>query len=362
MPITSGKPYYVVDLSIVRTNYLAFRNAIQKRGRKDVIAYSIKANYDSQILQTLGTLGAHMEVCSEFEYQMAIQYAGSPENIIINGFQSSRVVLLQNLEKGALIILGSPRELEYIKGIEHPVRLGLRLNLDYIKKGDQYFSTHSRFGISPLDPALHDILTDPNVKITCLQCHFSGNTRAPKIYHSIVQELCRIIDFLGLPDVQMLDIGGGYKISENFWTFDDYVDASIAALHEAGQEDMTLVYEPGNSIVRDSCAYHACVVEVTRQNGIRDVVINGTKYHCGQGHRNLSQSIRLKNAHLRPHCPELQRITGCTCKESDVICELKDFPEIRTGDELIIDDLGAYTVNEIPIFLLEKPEFYYLDT
>lgn len=360
MPIASGKPYYIVNLSAVRANYLAFRNAIQKYGRRDVIAYSIKANYDPEILKILGMLGAYMEVCSDFEYKMAIRHANAPRKVIINGFQPNYATFVQYLENGALIILGSLRELEYIKEIQHPVQLGLRLNLDYIKRGDQYFMTHSRFGISPSDPTLQKILENPNIQITCLQCHFAGNTRAPNIYHSIVQELCQIITFLGLKNVQMLDIGGGYKVGKTFWTFDDYVEETVAALHEAGREDLTLIYEPGNSIVRDSCTYHVSVIEVVKQNGIRDVVINGTKYHCGQGRRNLRQLIRLKNAHLRPCCQELQRITGCTCKESDVICELKDFPEIRPRDELIIDGLGAYIVNEIPTFLLEKPEFYYL--
>lgn len=359
MSITSGKPYYIVNLPVVRANYLAFRNAIQNHDRQDVIAYSIKANYDSQILKTLSALGAHMEVCSEFEYQIAKKYVNTSRDVIINGFQSSCATFLQNLKDGALIILGSSRELEYIKEIQHPAQVGLRLNLDYIKQGDQYFSSRSRFGISPLFPSLRDILVDSNAQITCLQCHFAGNTRAPEIYYSIVQELCRVITYLDLRDVQMLDIGGGYKTGENFWTFDDYVEQAVTALREAGREDLILIYEPGNSIVRKACSYHVCVIDVVRRNGFRDIIVNGTKYHCGQGRRNLNKSIRLKDTNLRFQCHELQRITGCTCKESDVIGELEDFPEIKLGDELIIDDLGAYIVNEIPMFLLEKPEVYY---
>ena len=360
MPITSSKPYYTINLSAVRANYLAFQNAIHKHGRRDVIAYSIKANYDSRILNTLVAAGAHIEVCSEYEYQIALKHTSTPRDVIVNGFQSNQDSFLQYTEDGALVILGSVQDLKYINEVQHPIQLGLRLNLDYIKRGNQYFATHSRFGISPSDPILHDILANSNIRITCLQCHFSGNTRAPEIYHNIVRELCRVIAFYKMKDVQSLDIGGGYKVDKAFWTFDDYVDATTIALYEAGREDLTLIYEPGNSIVRDSCANHACVIEVAEQNGTRDIVINGTKYHCGQGHRNLSQSIRLENAEPRPLCQNLQRITGCTCKESDVICNLLNFPEIRLGDQLIIDCLGAYSINEIPAFLLEKPKFYYL--
>lgn len=360
MSIASKKPYYTINLSAVQANYIDFFNAIREYGRKDIIAYSIKANYDAQILKTLVESGAHLEVCSGFEYDLAAKAAKTTEKIIINGFQPETDLFLQRLKDGAHVIIGSTHELEYVKSIQHPIRLGLRLNLDYIKKGNRYFMKYSRFGVSPSDPALRDVLSNTNVHITCLQCHFAGNTRAPEIYYAIVKELCQVIKCLGMKDVKMIDIGGGYKVGNQFWEFSDYVREVVKALHDSNYEQLTIIYEPGNSIVRNACSYHVSVIDVMQRDGFRDILVNGTKYHCGSGLRDLAHSIRIENKATRSACKEVQRITGCTCKESDIICELVDFPEIQKDDKLLISDLGAYTINEIPLFLLQAPERYYV--
>lgn len=360
MSVTSSQSRFLINLSSVRANYLAFSDAIHQYQRNDIIAYSVKANYDSKIMQTLASLGSYMEVCSEFEYNQAIEYVKSPRNIIINGFHVEPDLLLQHIKLGSLVILNSIDELKYLTEINIPVRIGIRLNLDYIKNGELYFSHFSRFGISPSAPELLKILTNSNIQIICLHCHFSGNSRSPEIYYNIVQELCRIISSHRMKDVQMLDIGGGYKVGPTFWTFDDYVNKVNMALYKAHQEHLRVIYEPGNSIVRNTCSYHTFVIAIAQHNGIRDIVISGTKYHCGQGRRNLENFIRFANSPIRPLCHEVQRITGCTCKESDILCELTHFPYLEIGDELVIDELGAYTMDEIPQFLLPAPNRDYL--
>ena len=46
---TRKTPYYLLDLEKVRTNYLSFQKSIKSVGRNDIIAYSIKANYNPAI-------------------------------------------------------------------------------------------------------------------------------------------------------------------------------------------------------------------------------------------------------------------------------------------------------------------------
>ena len=360
MPVAAYNPYYTINLSKVLENYKLFQNAIRRYGRSDIIAYSIKANYDTKILETLGALGAYMEVCSEYEYLLAKPYVGNSDRIIINGFRTSPEYFNMTLNRRSLNIIGTTYELEWIKKGNCPSRIGIRLNLDYIKQGKEFYQVHSRFGISPYESTLHEILADSPIRIVCLHCHFAGNTRNPLIYYQITRELCRIINILHLPDVEMLDIGGGYKIGTSFWHFEDYVQQVVKALKEERREDLKIIFEPGNCIVRNTCAYHMYVIGIIQREKSRDIITNGTKFHCCTVHNKTFEDIHLVNdGARRASYPEMQRVVGCSCKESDIICELSNFPEIKLGDELVIDNLGAYTINEVPMFLLERPDFHY---
>ena len=53
-----------------------------------------------------------------------------------------------------------------------------------------------------------------------------------------------------------------------------------------------------------------------------------------------------------------QLIFGSTCKESDVFVELKNKSELKVGSEIVVKNVGAYSVNEINSAILGVPSIY----
>jgi len=53
-----------------------------------------------------------------------------------------------------------------------------------------------------------------------------------------------------------------------------------------------------------------------------------------------------------------QRIYGNTCKESDLLLTLNSSEMLSVGDNLIIENIGAYCLNEISPFILDMPDVY----
>lgn len=355
-------PCFLIDVGRVKESYTSFRNAIDKNNRRDIIAYSIKANYDRNIIDTLKQMGAYFEICSDFEFNKLGECGVDLKKVIINGFVISRDDMMKYIESGALVILDSMSQLQWLQNIDYPIQIGIRVNLDYIKKDDNlYTCKNSRFGIDAREKGLFDLIREnKNIQLTCLHCHFSGNTRNPLIYAEITTELCRIIRNNRLSCVKMIDIGGGYKIAPQFWDFNDYVNAVSKALAKQTMEELIVVYEPGNSLVRTSCSYITKIVNEKNMNGILYLTVDGSRLHLSPKNPRDNFDYRIKQEEGSIVLKQL--IVGSTCKESDVILELNKCNRLTVGDIIQFDNLGAYLLNEISEFLLHKPTVYYCQT
>lgn len=53
-----------------------------------------------------------------------------------------------------------------------------------------------------------------------------------------------------------------------------------------------------------------------------------------------------------------QVISGFTCMENDRLFELTDGPELQTGDRIVYEKVGAYTLCLAPLFIGYYPPVY----
>lgn len=352
MSINSRKtPYYLLDLEKVRTNYLSFQKSIKSVGRNDIIAYSVKANYNPAIIELLKGLGAFFEVCSNYEYDLMQNYGISASRIIVNGcFYNDFTKYKDNI----LIIDTYDQLLKWVKkgGKE---KIGIRVNLDTITFDNRFRNKKSRFGLQIQTEQVSKLLKQIDTKnIICLHCHLSGNNREPSIYRDIIIQLQKICDDYQLNDIRYFDIGGGYKIysEDDFWSFDDYV-SEVSAV---SRQDIQLIFEPGNSLVRNCAEYHTEVVTVKKIENDSIFVVDGSSLHIPKS--NL-KTIGYHFEHLSKRKKYSgQRFYGNTCKESDLLLTLNDNEMIAIGDRLIIENIGAYSLNEVNTLILGMPNVY----
>ncbi|MBH1940650.1 hypothetical protein I5677_07090 [Mobilitalea sibirica] len=355
-------PYFLINLNRVEQNYTTFNNAIERNNRKDIIAYSIKANYDRNIIDKLKHMGAYFEICSNFEFNKLCEYEVDLKKVIINGLFRSKNEIMNYIDNGSLVIFDTISQLRWIQNIDYPIQIGIRLNIDYIKNDDSLYGCKiSRFGIDVRDNEIFDLIQkNKNIMITCLHCHFSGNSRDPLIYAAITTELCRIIRENRLSSVKMIDIGGGYKIAPQFWSFNDYVHTVTSTLVKQAMEHLTVIYEPGNSLVRTSCSYITKIIDEKNMNGISYLTVDGTRLHLSPKNERNKFDYKVKQQQDGIIVSK-QLIVGSTCKESDIILELNNIKRLSVGETIQFDNLGAYLINEISDFLMHKPEIYYCD-
>lgn len=354
-------PYYILNTKKIKNTYTDLYNAFKSFGINGELAYSIKANYNKEIICLLNKMGCKFEVCSYYEFQLLKDYGILSKNIILNGHLNIKNSLDNLSMFEGMIILGSKHNVEdfcsLINVQKQNIKIGLRLNLDFVKKSSElFFSQTSHFGIpSEYWDYVITLLKERQVNISCVQAHFSGNTRNPAIYSIIINELCKFIRKYRLNSIEQIDIGGGFKIGKQFWDFNDYIKTISKSMLSADLINMKLIVELGNSIVRESCTYCSKVIDTYSIGQKNYVLIDGSSLHLYGPGKKVPYEYKIESLHPISESQDIQYIVGNTCKESDCIMELTNAQRIYIGDIIKLYNVGAYTINNIPSFILPKP-------
>lgn len=352
-------PYYEFNLSSVKKNYSNWLELCTENGRNDMPAYSIKANYEKNILKTIRKLGGTFEVCSYYEYQYLRKLNIPSKNIIVNGTAFSKKNLKKILKSKALLIADSEKIIKDICELNIKCNIGIRCNLDYIKTDENIFMNKiSRFGIANIEKIISFLLKYKKVNLICLQAHFSGNTREPVIFKLIANALCEIILQYNLKSISSIDIGGGYKISKKYWTIEEYYKSVLNILKEKQMEHLKIIFEPGNSIIRDCGKYCTSIIDIKNINGTRYCIVDGSSIQMPFLKGKMHKYYRILNSESKKE--KKQCIVGSTCKESDIISEFTNESALKIGSLIEFYYVGAYSINEIPNFIIKKPKIYYL--
>lgn len=353
MSVDSRKtPYYLINFEKLKENYLSFKDAIVAVGRTDdIIAYSTKANYNPAIIEQLHNLGSYFEVCSEYEYELMLNYGVSPSRIIVNGCFYDDFGRF----KDSILILDSAVQVS--KWIENGCKeeIGIRVNLDDSTVDERFKNKKSRFGVNFRSVELKALLKTANLQnVVCLHCHLSGNTREPSIYRYVITQLQKICDEYQLSGLKYFDIGGGYKTGDGFWSFTDYVNAVKGAC----SKNIRIIFEPGNALVRNCAEYHTKIIAVKPYNDESIFIVDGSSLQIPKvDYNKLEYRVDRAAANRKAFCGT--RFCGNTCKESDLLLQLDKKQSLSIGDELVLENIGAYSLNEINPLILGFPNIYF---
>lgn len=352
-------PYYEYDSFDVKKRYNMWHNAIKKMNRDDIVAYSIKANYDPKIIDILNEEGAYFEVCSHYEYMYLIDHNIMPQKIIHNGLIHDCQELEYMLDNQSIVFLDSIQAVSYALQYSKKGKIGIRCNIDYLKpSSDMFYIKCSRFGLTNIAEVCNLIEKNSPLEISYLQIHCAGNNRSPAVYEMLLQELCSISrSIVHNNSITKLDIGGGYKIAEQYWDEEAYVNKVVNTLYENNMQNCQLIFEPGNALVRGSAKYVTRIVDRKIIDNNIYLIVDGTIVHLPFYKKGMHLEYELKITGKKKI--KTQIVVGSTCKESDVFFILDNEAELLVGDLIIIKNVGAYAVNEISDFLVGRPNIYY---
>lgn len=146
-------PYFLINQCQLETNLSEFKHALQAIWPHSHIAYSVKTNSLTWVLDYLRKQGVLAEVVSDEEFALS-QLSGYSENeIVFNGPIKGEPAFLKAVKNGSLVNIDSQNELDYFRRYcqEHKETIGLRINVNTTLFDSQdvgYREDGFRFGFS----------------------------------------------------------------------------------------------------------------------------------------------------------------------------------------------------------------------
>lgn len=166
-----------------------------------------------------------------------------------------------------------------------------------------------------------------------------------------------------MKEIEYFDIGGGFFGGmPNRPGWNEYLSVISKVLSNKGftSDKLTVILEPGVSLLAGAFSYYASVVDVKQTNRSRFIVTDGSRIHIDPFFHKTSYFYEhicdAKKFHL-----DKQIVVGFTCLEYDNIMVLENQQEVSVGDRFRFDKLGAYTLTLSPLFISYFPAVYVLN-
>lgn len=353
-----GESFYLIDLAKFQTNYLQFLQAFQEVYLKSQIAYSYKTNYIPRLCQSVQAMGGYAEVVSGMEYELALRIGVPAARIIFNGPYKRAEDFTRALMQGAVVNLDSFYEVERLKALatkfpQQIFRIGIRCNFEVGAE------QRSRFGFDVDSAAFQELIRIlrkiPNCRIVGLHCHYLAPQRSADAYKKIAVRMLDIaLTHFTTEKLEFIDLGGGFfsrmgqalqqQFSFAIPSFAEYGQAIAEVFAESfpQQDGPELILEPGISIVADVMQFVAQVIDVKSVGNRGIALLAGSIY-------DIKPTLTLRNL---PICviaapqgraeTRVLDLVGTTCMEND--CLYQGFEgELKAGDYVVFDNVGAYT-------------------
>jgi diaminopimelate decarboxylase len=343
-----GTPLYVYHAETIAQQYRKLAGAFSILDTK--IFYACKALTNIQVLRYVKELGCNIDCSSGNEVKLALHAGFEPERILYTSNGIAFAEIDEAAQAGVNINIDSLSNLEKFGqkyGSSYPV--GVRLRPNIMAGGNLKISTghdKSKFGI-PVEQLeeLKAIVAKHQLRIRTLHLHTGSDIKEADVFVQGLEVLFEMLPHF--PDVEVLDLGGGFKVP--YHPLEKEADVILLAqkLKEALENHETsrnrglqIWFEPGKFLV-SACGYLLTTVNVLKQNG--DVEIAGVD----TGLNHLIRPMMYDAYHhivnsSNPDGPQNKyMVTGNIC-ETDTFADDRYLSEIREGDVLTIYNAGAY--------------------
>jgi ornithine decarboxylase len=332
-------PCLVVDLDVVRENYLAFAHALPDTR----VFYAIKANPAPEVLSLLAGLGSCFDAASLPEIEMALAAGATPNRISFgNTIKKERDIARAHALGVRLFAVDCKAEVEKIARAAPGARVFCRILFDC---AGAEWPLSRKFGC------------DPAMAISVLEhaCRLGLEAHGVSFHVGSQQRRTQAAVFRACAErgiaLSMVNLGGGFptKYVRDVPPVESYGRSIFRALRKHfGNAIPETIIEPGRGMVGNAGVIEAEVVLVSKkaeQEKLRWVYLDIGKF--GGLAETMDESIRYpiktpRDGDTLGPCV----LAGPTCDSVDVMYEKQpyDLPvSLEIGDKLLIEGAGAYT-------------------
>ncbi|MFD2184721.1 type III PLP-dependent enzyme [Rhodoplanes azumiensis] len=341
-------PCLVVDLDVVRENYLAFAHALPDTR----VFYAVKANPAPEVLSLLASLGSCFDTASVPEIEMALAAGASPDRVSFgNTIKKERDIARAYALGVRMFAVDCKAEVEKVSRAAPGSRVYCRFLYDC---AGAEWPLSRKFGCDP-EMAV-DVLEHAHrlgLEAYGVSFHVGSQQRNVRSWDRALKSAGAI--FRGCAErgitLSMVNMGGGFptKYLKKVPVVESYGRAIFRALcKHFGNAIPETIIEPGRGMVGNAGVIEAEVVLVSKKSEkdeLRWVYLDIGKF--GGLAETMDEAIRypIRTPRDGDHVTDCV-LAGPTCDSADVMYEKNPYPlpvSLEIGDKLLIEGTGAYT-------------------
>jgi diaminopimelate decarboxylase len=348
-----GTPAYIYSKAAILERWNAYEQALA--GIPHRVCFAVKANSNLAVLNALARAGAGFDIVSGGELQRVLKAGGDPAAVVFSGVGKTAPEISLALQNGIHSFnCESEPEIELLSAIAAAqgatVAIALRVNPDVNAKTHPYISTGLRkhkFGVDIA--AAEDIYRRaaclPGISVEGVSCHIGSQLLEIEPLLEAADKTLALVGRLraaGMP-IRFLDLGGGLGVryrpeerSASIAEFAKLLRPKLNALH------LTLMLEPGRSIVAEAGVLLTRVLLVKQNGGKTFVVVDGAmndllRPALYQAHHEISPLTEASGAFTMK-----ADVVGPVCETGDFFARNRDLPTLQAGDLIALRTAGAY--------------------
>ena len=345
-----GTPLFVVDHAQLRRNLAEFKKWLPRVQPY----YAVKANPLPEIVRTLYRAGASFDVASLPEFLLVhenIKELPAPARqdyiwdkiIYANPIKATETLVALDQYK-PLVTYDNHEEIWKVK--KYAPHAGLLLRLKVPNTGAMV-ELSSKFGAAPGEAVdLIAAAQQAGLTVEGLSFHVGSQTTNFQNYVQALQLAANVFKEArsrGFTQMKQLDIGGGFPAP---------YDANVQPLRELARilnaetkrlfpTDVAVLAEPGRFLVATACTSVAQVIGKADRDGKRCYYINDGVYHTYSGI--IFDHCKYPVRSFRKGPTQISAVFGPTCDALDTLSLTEELPDLRLGDLVYSQNIGAYS-------------------
>jgi len=346
-----GTPLYVYSYKTLLRHYKAYEEAYD--GFPHIICYALKANTNGAVLRALARQGSGADIVSGGELFRALR-AGIPSGKIVYAgvgkteeeirFALKSKILMFNVES-----VDELREIDRVAGlmkVKAPV--ALRVNPDIDARTHPYISTgmkENKFGL-PIGSALEHYRVAGrlrNIEVRGVQKHIGSQITTLSPFVDALKRVLVLLDRLNANGfgIRYLDIGGGLGIPYSEEKPPVPADLAKGLLPLLDGRKITLIMEPGRSIVGNAGILLTRVLYL-KKAGRKDFVIVDAGMNDLMRPSLYGAYHRIIPARKSRRGGMVADVVGPICESGDFLARDRRIAKVVRGDCLAVMSAGAY--------------------
>jgi ornithine decarboxylase len=323
-------PYAIIDVTKINDAYSLWNKHLPNIH----VYYAVKCNPHPSILQRMNELGIQFDCASKQEIDAALHWTTPNHILYANPCKFSNHIAYAKEKEVTLTVVDCECEIRKMKEIYPKCHLLLRIAVNDASSKCQL---SSKFGCKMYEVRkLLLLIKELHVPLVGFSFHVGSGCTQPSLYYDALcdcYEATQMAESLGIP-IRIIDIGGGFTQS-NFIECAEEVKRGMEQL-----KGKRFISEVGRFLVEKS---HTLYLQV-----ICKKITNKRIYYLNDGVYGTLNCKIFDHAKPILQCfksGELFESTvyGPTCDSFDVIEESIWLPELFVGDQLFVEDCGAYT-------------------